>query len=68
MNVASDTLYEEDFYAWTQQQADPARGVPLYAGANHRQRRWRLVPGAWDRSSFRGAGDARAPESMNAGR
>jgi len=28
MNVASDTLYEEDFYAWTQQQADLLRRLP----------------------------------------
>ena len=26
--MASDTLYEEDFYAWTQQQADLLRRLP----------------------------------------
>ena len=29
MKVPADTLYEEDFYAWTQQQADLLRHLPL---------------------------------------
>ena len=29
MTMPADTLYEEDFYAWTQQQADLLRNLPL---------------------------------------